>query len=240
MSSAAETAWDALDDRERAYLTFIYEDDRDNEQTHRSLNAKGMDRHFRAREWRRIQFNGRVSSADRFGRATLEDRFRHAGLYDRHTATLTRLHRSGLIELDGTTRPIYLWLTKEGRSAARAGLADTTEECIRRAGLLPDYLWRDLVTIAVAGDDGVPETDLWWGIDRALTTKRRPFIETRRRVPREVEHLQRPGMKLTIHEDRCYLTEQGRAHYVQHLTFYREVYPQVTAPELDLATGEAR
>jgi hypothetical protein len=37
----------------------------------------------------------------------------------------------------------------------------------------------------------------------------------------------------------CHLTDEGRAHYVEYLAVYRDLYPDIDAPELPAAADRA-
>lgn len=235
-TSKARRAWDDLNDRQRTYLTAIYDADQANEEAHRAESARDWSK-TPAREWRRLDFNGPYSR--------IAPILRHHCVYDSGAgSTLSALCTRGLI--DTATRPgllsdpVDVWITREGRAAARAGLGVGSVGKARWA--LSQWLWRQMAVVAKAGEQGLPVDDLFGSAELYLSTDEghikgnRPYLvcvkSTVTYTPRDFHLNPYPGATATRTERHYRFSEQGRAHYVEYVAQYRELYPDIDAPDL--------
>jgi hypothetical protein len=122
VTAAAWAAWDGLNERQRTYLSVLFEADQDLEAEQRRRAARGQFTSAPARAWRRIDFNASMGPVLR----ALESR----GVYDSGAgSTLAALRSRGLIDTE--TMPgvlhdqVSVWLTRAGRAAVRAGTGIT-------------------------------------------------------------------------------------------------------------------
>ncbi|GAB2717598.1 hypothetical protein [Kitasatospora kifunensis] len=234
VASKAQAAWDELNERQRTYLRAFLDEDQGLEEEHRHLGATGRWGKAPARVWRRIHLTGRYAPTPR--------RLRSAGVWESGAgSTLAALADRGLIELG--TNPasgLYALLTRAGRAAARAGLgiAPATR---KEPWELSKWLWREMAKVARAGEQGLPAEELFGSahlyLDAAHAHRRgnRPYLHSHRSfityTPRDYYGNPYPyTSSKTVHHYR--LTEQGRAHYTDHLQAYREFYPDIAAPDI--------
>ncbi|MEU8134944.1 hypothetical protein [Streptodolium elevatio] len=241
MGSAADGAWAELNPRQRIYLSALFDADQAAEEVNRRDSARGV-RTPPARVWRRIDFNSPYSP--------VVSRLRGAGVYDSGAgATLAALRARGLIETETVAGlladPVYVWLTRAGRAAARVGHAIPAPPRKPRWAV-SQWLWREMTKVARAGDVGLPEEDLFGDAHLYLCAGwagrrgNRPYL---RSVTRHVPvTLHDHWSNRTWSSSRAYtwyhFTDEGRAHYTDHAAAYRQLYPAIDAPELgDSATG---
>ncbi|MFB8347930.1 hypothetical protein [Streptomyces niveus] len=232
-TSKAQTAWDDLNERQQTYLEAIFHEDEEREEAHRVESARTWSR-TPARVWRRLPLNSAGS--------TLASRLRSKGVHDPGAgSTLTALRTRGLVEVDyvpGTLSEIVcVRITPAGRAAARAGLG-YGPRWVKPKWALSEWLWREFTRVVAAGEDGL-QTDRLWGsahgylVDGELARGNRPYLrvvttwtKVNRAYPGEPPHY-------INREHRHYvLTDTGHAHYAEHLADYREMYPDVEAPDV--------
>jgi hypothetical protein len=242
--------WDALNDRQRAYLTAIFERDQVIEKSARTAwldgvrtgdhpPAAGWDGAPNAElGWRWLRWG---ADAALEGDGLIRRPLRDQGQLDQGAgSTLAALERRGLLgvrsRLDRIMVPlrgpvlidvVYVMLAPKGRAAARAGLGVAATPASRRPkGLLSEFLWGALASLYAAGEEGVDS------LRRAPTTWR--FLEDRRE-----------GSFATFVwggalDGRYQLSELGRQHYELHWPCYQELYADVAAPRpADLAGAHA-
>ncbi|MFI8456858.1 hypothetical protein [Kitasatospora sp. NPDC085464] len=237
--SKAVQTWEALNDRQRLYLTAIYREDQVAEAKAQATRTAYGDPGV-AEEWRKLPFTIKADPA-LTGYTALQERLREQGTLDEGAgATLAALLRRGLIELSedqvevfplGGAPRVLVSLTRVGRACARAGVGERASRPAK--GLLSEWLWRNLVKVASAAPEGLHEDGLWGKSKFYLGTGFRPgkraasrgFIDS---VPvREGE-----GADAYAVEYRWHLTEAGRGHIRQHIDKYRELYPDVELGDL--------
>ncbi|WP_331722944.1 hypothetical protein [Nocardia sp. NBC_00511] len=218
MPTAARDAWDALNDRQRIYLTVLFHYDQDLEALRRRESARGRFDNTPAKAWRRIPFNNPYGP--------VPNSLRAQGVYDSGAgATLAALRARGLITTEtapGILRdPVSVWLTRAGRAAARAGTGARPAPARPPKGLLAERLWRQLAAAAAAERDGTRcqemrgENHLYLCVGYEQYNSR-GYLRGRS-VPTGTYYV---------------FTEAGRAHYRTHHATYRELYPAVDAPPL--------
>ncbi|WP_351230006.1 hypothetical protein [Streptomyces sp. NPDC002133] len=217
-STAAQRAWDELNERQQTYLRVLFEQDHVKEEARRRLGARGHWSNTPARVWRRIDFND--------PHAPVAERLRAEGVYDSGAgSTLAALRSRGLIETQTApgfiSDPVHVWLTRAGRAAARTGLNVSTRPRPPR-GLLSEHLWRQMAALAHAEGGGhrfgrLPgEAHLYLCVGYEQYNKR-GYLDWEWDGPVRGRYV---------------FTAAGRAHYREHLEAYRELYPAVDAPEL--------
>ncbi|TQE33100.1 hypothetical protein [Streptomyces ipomoeae] len=218
VASKAQTAWDALNERQRLYMTVLYDEDQAVEAERKRDAASGVYDDTPASVWRWIDVvtpGSKLTSVQQ--RLALHDvRDEGAG------STLQALQRYDLIEVReevrqgsrGRAKTVSAKLTKAGRAAVRAG---TKEPSRRRRGELSQYAWERLVRLWKAA----PGTVAIWGsatYDALVGRPNPPLAEGRLGDYR--------------------ITEAGREHYRTHWARYAELYPDVAAPNPDDAAAD--
>lgn len=153
-SSKALEAWKSLNDRERQQgtMSVIYELDQETKADRRSTGAAGTFDRRPTSEWRRIDF-----ATDQHGFATAEMQIRLAyrGWHNQgNGSTIKALADRGLIT-EGSRpirfgRMLTVMLTREGRAAARAGLAMPAAP----KPALAEWAWEVLVSLWKADKRG--------------------------------------------------------------------------------------
>jgi DNA invertase Pin-like site-specific DNA recombinase len=223
----ARAVWDGLNDRQRAYLEVIYQDD----QVHESWISKQAAQGHRtppADVWRWRPYN----AADaQIHRQLVQRKMVDPGagstlkaLADRGLL-LTRATSTGLGEV------VEVRLTTQGRAVARAGLGITRSS--RPKGLLSKGLWRQLVMAVTAEQAGEPLASLWRQTHLYLGTGYTLHGRPSRGYLVERKESGRP------YSSRWYLTDIGRAHLLEHLDTYRQTYPDVATTGLQQALAPA-
>ncbi|THJ65101.1 hypothetical protein [Candidatus Frankia alpina] len=245
MSAAAEV-WAGLNDRQRTYLRALYDVDQALEDEHRQRGARGTFDPAPARVWRRISFNGAYSP--------VVSRLRAAGVYDTGAgATLAALRERGLISSETTpgvlTDMVDVWMTRAGRAAVRAGTGVPAARTARPRWALSEWLWRQMAAVARAGEDGLlaeqlaSTTHLYLDAGHGDRRGNRAYLRTEQRmVPVTYRHRMYGNDQTwttSQPEYRYHLTDAGRAHYAEHLGAYRELYPDIDAPDLDVQAAGA-
>lgn len=236
MATKAQQAWDELNDRQRTYLNTIFDEEQGLEEERRHLGATGRWTKAPARVWRRVHLSGQYAPTPR--------RLKALGVWGQGAgSTLAGLADRGLIELgtDSTTGGRFVLLTRAGRAAVRAGLGILPAPR-REAWQLSEWLWREMVKVARAGEEGLPAEELFGSAhlyldagharrrgNRAYLTCVRSFVTY---TPRDYNGRLYEGhtASRTVHHYR--FTAEGRAHYTEHVEAYREMYPDIEAPGL--------
>ncbi|MEW6638348.1 MAG: hypothetical protein AB1425_16210 [Actinomycetota bacterium] len=239
MSEAAE-AWEALGDRQRAYLEAAYREDQRAEDFERSAFSRGLSRRP-ADEWRWIPYGSSLVGS--FLQAALKVRglvykgtgSTFAALRDRGLL-LTR-HRSvpvRLGKLAGNAGVLDVRMTRKGRGVARATLG---EEAPKKPppGTLEEWHRRALARAYAAGKDGLPDDGggyygkvgrrTWLGL-RDYRSKRdgyRGLVEGRHVAPCKAGTFSESSHRL-------FVTPDGERFYRERWAEYRKRYPKVDAP----------
>lgn len=235
-------AWDALNERQRIYLTCIFQQDQEAEEDQRHRRYLGGAGH-KAADWRRMDLALYAPSA-LVGHTRIQSRLRQEGVHDPGAgASVAALERRGLvvtyrdriyIQGLGDVPRTRVELTRRGRAVARVGL-DVPKEQGHPTPLLSRWLWRILVRVASAGEEGV---------DGSLAGRGPHFLAVGRspagRVPsRGFIELRHPD-GVGFGPYRWFATESGRQHIRDYLDSYRELYPDVDATRINLPSEEAR
>lgn len=234
--------WNELNARQRAYLVACFREDQEAEADAQLKRAAGR-RPGVAAHWRKLPFTVKADPAFT-GYTEIQERLRESGEHDAGAgATLQALARRGLLEVTedqvevfplGFVPRVLVQVTRQGRACARAGLGEPAP-ARRPANLLSEWLWRNLVKVATAGDDGLPEDSLWGKSRFYLGTGFRPRGAMSRGYIDNVPIREGSGGEAYVREYRWRLTDAGRQHIAEHLEKYREVYPGVPTEQLDLA-----
>ncbi|WP_331759574.1 hypothetical protein [Streptomyces anulatus] len=211
MASKAQAAWDALNERQQAYMTVLYDHDQAVEAGRAQDAAAGYYDDTPASVWRWLDVVTPGTKLTSVQRALALKDVRDDGT----GSTLQALQRYGLIEVRdevvethrGMSRKVTVQLTRTGRAAVRAG---TKESGRRRTGELSAYAWERLVRLWKAD----PATVRIWGFNT-----RKALVE-------------RPSPPYAEGRDGDYrITEAGREHYRTRWARYAALYPDVAAPD---------
>ena len=226
LRSKHEKIWDELNERQQTYLKHIFEIDQYREAGERGAWTSGGSPRP-ASEWRWIEyFEIFVHSSQ------LRQTLKTAGVIDPGTgSTFKALATRKLIEIDYCYQ-VSDWfnckLTRLGRAVVRAGLG------IQSAKKLPprtlrDYQWKALVAAWSAGDDGLTAAGERSG-DYGGHSWRHCWVRLRNWNDRYGKN----GLVWEFHKDlkSCLgITEERRKFYRENWQKYRELYPEVEAPE---------
>jgi hypothetical protein len=222
--SKEELLWNELNPRQQLYLRLIFEIDQ-----HREALERGQDwrrsTNRSASHWRWIEY------AEIFGKSTtLRMRIKQAGEVDPGTgSTFKALSTRRLIEIRYPYDDLQ-WLdcklTKQGRAVVRAGLKLQAPKKPPK-GQLRERQWAALVVAYIAGDGGVKrDVNLnyggfsWeWTWLRLRDYRDGALIE------------ERSNFKAGRHEYDLAITKFGRHFYRSNWKKYRELYPNIDAPE---------
>jgi hypothetical protein len=222
--SKEQLLWKELNPRQQTYLRLIFEIDQ-----HREALERGQDwrrsNNRPASQWRWIEY------AEIFGKSTtLRARIKEAGEVDPGTgSTFKALLTRKLIEIRYPYDDLQ-WLdcklTKQGRAVVRAGLRLQAPKKPPK-GQLRERQWAALVSSYIAGDGGVTrDVNLnyagfsWeWTWLRLRDYSDGPLIE------------ERSNFKGGRHEYDLVITHFGRHFYRSNWKKYRELYPNINAPE---------
>lgn len=213
MASKAQAAWDALNERQKLYMTVLYDVDQAVETERAQDAAAGYYDSTPASVWRWIDVvtpGSKLTTVQR--RLAVHDvRDEGAG------STLQALQRYELIEVRedpaegarGKVKRVSAKLTRSGRAAVRAG---TKEPGRRRSGELSQYAWERLIRLWKADPSAVSI----WGTNTYAAL------------------VSRPKLPYAEGKDGQYrITEAGREHYRSLWARYAELYPEVAAPNPD-------
>ncbi|MCF1592400.1 hypothetical protein [Streptomyces muensis] len=210
--------WEALNERQQAFVRIIYDLDQENEANRAYAAAQGKYDKRPASEWRQIDFTHEPYNRDLFGITTLQSRLEWEGYHNQgNGATMTVLIEKDLIEqhIRATRFGIMhtVLLTREGRAVYRA--AHDMGRGSRSTVELSDRSWQVLGYLWSAHQRGKP---LSWTysttIEKVLIDKYGLAEEATRGVGYQI-------------------TEEGRRYYRQHWTEYAQVYPEINAPHPD-------
>ncbi|AFY85501.1 hypothetical protein [Oscillatoria acuminata] len=224
--SKHEKIWDELNERQRTYLKQIFEIDQKREQSERSAwNSGGRPRP--ADEWRWIEY------LELFGNSSqLRQKLKTAKVVDPGTgSTFKALWTRKLIEIDYCYQ-VSDWfkckLTRLGRAVVRAGLGIQSEKKLPPR-TLRDYQWKALVAAWNAGDEGLAADDYRAGYGGYS------WQYCWLRLRNWNERYGKNGLVQEFRQDwksSCLgITEEGRNFYRENWQKYRELYPEVEAPE---------
>jgi hypothetical protein len=224
------TAAPALNDRQRAYLLAIFETDRELEAEMRDLPYRPFQPRPKASEWRWLEYAEPVPILGRDA-SPLWKRIKKLGLVDQGTgSTFSALADRGLVSVQwhrvnvhGQGVP-HLRMTTKGRQLARSWTGAKAYKP-PPAGTLKEWHWRALAKAYAAGEEGLEgEYGVYAHIgertwQRLLEYERGALVE------------ERPRRHLGYPVRRMHITADGRALYHDQWARYRELYPDVEAPE---------
>ncbi|MEV5677072.1 hypothetical protein [Streptomyces sp. NPDC052179] len=224
-----------MNKRQQAYLTALFTADQGLEAEHQQQGAQGHWSSTPARVWRRIDVNSYYSPVARS--------LRTDGVYDSGAgATLAALADRGLIESGWIDGVLSAWMTRAGRTAARAGLG-YGPRWAKPKWALSEGMWRALVKVAETGTVGLPIDKLWSSaylhlVENQPVRGNRGYLRVVkthvRYTPTASWHNPNPPAVAIEEKRRLHLTEEGRAHYIERLVEYREMYDEIEAPEVEL------
>lgn len=215
-----------LNDRQRIYLAALYDCDQAKEQDRRLRAARGFYDRVPAAEWRWIMY-GPVAEPSALYLAL-------AGHIDQGTgSTWQALEDRGLCRCRTTPDAfgvplLEVQITPAGRKLMRAARGEQRPKATPK-GQLKERQWAALVRLYAAGETGIDNDTLlyakggfdWHATIRRLVEYQPPLIEY---VP-----MYQPYMR------GCYrITEDGRAYYEAEHARYRDLYPNVDAPQQSL------
>ncbi len=222
----------SLNERQRAYLLAIFETDQEVEAAIRSEPYRPFQPRPKASEWRWLEYAEPVPILGRDG-SPLWKRIKKLGLVDQGTgSTFSALADRGLVSVQwhrvnvhGQGVP-HLRMTTNGRKLARSWTGVKAYKA-PPAGTLKEWHWRALAKAYAAGDEGLEgEYGVYAHIgertwQRLLEYKQGALVEERG-TGKYFDHRQ---------IRRMYITANGRALYREEFARYRELYPDVDAPE---------
>lgn len=238
VSTKAEQAWAGLNERQRLYLSTIFDMDQAAERDIKASAAR-WERTPPAAEWRQITYDIKLPK-EIAGYSSVQSVLRKQGEHDTGSgSTLAALRTRGLITVThdrvevfglGWVPRIRVRLTTLGRAAARAGTGVTAPASPPR-GLMARWSFAALARLYAVGELGL---SMDYSADRA---ERAPSWNTllnlrdRRDGPFIDEFfVRRDGGGSN---SRVRLTEPARRHYELHHACYRQLYPDLDAPDPD-------
>lgn len=237
----AERIWNELNDRQRAYLVACYRQDQEAEQEAKAKRA-ARQATWTPAQWRKLPFTIKADPVFT-GYTPIQERLRKEGYHDAGAgATLHALTRRGLVQVSedqvevfplGPVPRVLVELTRLGRACVRAGVGQVTRPR-PPAYLLSEWLWRNLVKVAMAGPAGLPETDLWGRSRFYLGTGFRPHGAMSRGYIDAIPVREEMGEDSYVKEYRWHLTEAGRRHLIDYTETYLALYPDVAVDGLKL------
>lgn len=229
-ATKARAAWDRLNDRQRAYLTVIYEADQDAE-AEIAAARKRWEKTPPASEWRWLLYEVEGPGNHSSIQATLK---RQGKLDPGAGSTLAVLRKAALI-IDksdiwstglGSAVVQLVQLTQLGRAVARAGLDEPPPIRVPE-GLLSAWLWNALTRLYLAGDTGCLYDSGAWGLpkdspERAPSWNALLELRNRRDGAFMEEFTARPAGGGV--EYRVRITDRGRRHVEIHRRCYADLY----------------
>ncbi len=235
--------WADLNARQQAYLTAVYEVDQAQEANIKRLGSQGRFVNTPASQWRWMPYNA--------SGAALLRKIQDAGYQDQGTgSTFEALERRGLLlckyEPGSLGGPIlFVQITRAGRKLVREALGIKPALPLP-VGTLREWHWRALCRAYVRGEQGMGydiDTGDGFGYvswntvlrlrDYRVKGEDRPLVAWVR-IPCEPRLSRRwPGDDGVMVNERSALciTEFGKQYYRENWQRYRELYPDVEAPE---------
>lgn len=223
----------ALNERQRAYLQAIFDTDQAVEDEMRRIPFSPFHDRPKASEWRWLEYSEPIpiinKPASRLYRA-----IKQVAKIDQGTgSTFTALADRGLIQVEerGPDRYPHIRMTAAGRKLVRSWTGQKAYKA-PPAGTLREWHWRALAKAYAAGDDGLEGeygdyARIGWNTWRRLEEyKRGALIEVRRSG-----WYSNPATATSQATYRLFITAEGRALYASEWARYRELYPDVDAPE---------
>jgi hypothetical protein len=239
---------ETLNDRQKTYLLTIFRLDQLREADQRGAWNRGQ-RVLPAAAWRWIAYNTSESM--------LRWQLLEAHLVDEGTgSTFESLERRGLIACRDARDPLgvpilFVQMTSKGRRLARSLTGERRERPLP-TGTLRAWHWKALVVAYLAGNEGVKQEyafsgrygGIGWntwlrlrdyqhqGKEQPLIREASTWVQVQRSVftgrPRPNDYEERT---VAEQEHRLSITAFGQSYYVQHWQHYRQLYPEIEAPE---------
>jgi hypothetical protein len=242
--------WDDLNERQQTYLKLIYENDQVQEQNEKWRAARTW--HVQpASVWRWILY-----ANTEYGHTPLKQAIKDAGYVDPGTgSTFKALEERGLILAESTRiNPhrrseliVNVQITKAGRRLVRSAL-NIKGRVTLPVGTLREWHWKALCRAYVQGDEGFhsdAKLDDGFGYvswntclrlrDYIVKGKDRPLIKEKR-YPCEPRQIAIGYFQ--DFEHRLCITDYGKQYYRENWQRYREMYPDVKAPEPEREENE--
>lgn len=203
--------WDALNERQRHYLTAIYEVDQSQEEDQRVAGAMGDWDRQPASEWRWIRYyseHGDTEVQEAIGREHIDP---GTG------STFAALEKRGLIETTGNVDQFNLKIkiTKQGRAAVRAALG--VKSNAKPAGLLSEWTWKALKLAYEAGNDGVTG-ERWTAHYGGISWETWLRLRNHKKGEMVEEFPGGGGLRITW---------AGRGMYLERLSLHQQHYPHL-------------
>lgn len=231
--------WQALNERQQAYLQAIYELDQANEQYYKqSWHVSRQGYPPPSSEWRWILY-GPVSPMSK-----LEQALRAQRLIDPGTgSTFESLDQRGCIERKWDEETLlYVKMTARGRRVIKAATGQPKRQK-RHPGQLSKSQWRALKALYEAGQEGVRYSETggyeyqhhrlsWPAMRRLRDYKPEPLMrEGAKSEPfTRFRDLHKPELGTYTETKRvsyAFITEAGIAFYEAHSASYEELYPDL-------------
>ncbi len=228
--------WADLNERQQEYLQAIYDQDQENERLEKSQWARGG-RPRPATEWRWM-FYGIFPETG--SDSPLRRRLKVADLVDPGTgATFEALEKRGYIlcryKPVGAFDPlVYIQIAPKGRKLVREATGEQREKSLP-PGTLREWHWRAMALAWKSRPEGVIASGGWYGDYGSIGWKTWLRLRDYRDGPL-IEEYQTPGRYNASTGTRydtywLRLTPFGEQFYRENWQRYRELYPEVDAPE---------
>ncbi len=220
--------WADLNKRQQVYLQAVYEVDQAQEANMKLAGARGRWNSTPASEWRWMPYNA--------SGAALLHRIQRAGYRDEGTgSTFAALERRGLVlckyEPGSLGGPIlFVQITKAGRKMVREALAIAPAKKLP-VGTLREWHWRALCRAYVRGEQGMGGYDNDLGDGFGYVSWNTCLRLRDYRVKGQDHPLIREGRR--GEQFALIITDFGKQYYRENWQRYRELYPEVDAPEPD-------
>lgn len=237
-TAKAAKAWAELNDRQRLYLSTIFDADQRAEAEIKAARLR-WEKTPPASEWRQITYDLKLPKEFERDYTTVQNTLRRAGAHDSGSgSTLAALEKRGLVEVThdhvyvfpvGMVPRVRVRLTTTGRAAARAGKGTAAPASTPR-GLVSRWSFAALARLYVAGEHGLANDGTIDPADRAPSWNTLLRLRDRKDGSFIDEFAVGAGLYA---RHRVRLSERGRQHYEIHHACYRETYPDIDAPEPD-------
>lgn len=230
------STWEKLNKRQKFYLKSIFDLDQSTEANMKWLAARGLS-HTPARVWRWIPYNA--------GRAYLQTLIENAGYRDAGTgSTFEALRKRGLILLryePGSLRQpiIYVQVTRQGRALIREAFGLEAPKSLP-AGTLQEWHWKALAHAYQCGDQGILEWPRGIG-DRTVRRLEDYKIKGEEKAliayvlipcePYQRQNWISHRYETATSRNLLRITDFGKLFYEECWEHYREMYPDVDAPD---------
>ncbi len=217
-----DDAWNKLNQRQQAYMQFIFERDQAQERAEKRRSA--LDRSSQSAElWRWIEYADTMH-----GHTPLKQAIKDAGLVDPGTgSTFKALETRGyiLVKYERVAphplSDLIVWvrLTTKGRKLVRAALHLTAPQKMM-VGTLHEWHWKALALAYEAGEKGVPATGPGYGrIGWQTWLRLRDY---------KIQGIEYPLIRWQ--HNGVMITDLGIGYYERSFARYSDFYPDVSAP----------